>query len=247
MKTLARWLLKNVGHVSNVPVPARWNRAPRMLDAKPLPAILVAGMLTAAILGIFVFAPTEATMGAAQRILYVHVSVAWCGLLGFLVTAGTGLAYLVRRNLSWDHWSASAAEVGWMCSGLTLVTGSLWARAAWGVWWTWDPRLVTSFILWAMYSGYLMVRSNVEEPHRRARLAAVLATVGMLDVPMVVMATRWFRGIHPKSPEMEPAMRVVLLASAAAFTAFFGLLLVRRRGQVRSECLLAQLQQRMEP
>ena len=199
---------------------------------------LVGGLLVAAILGIFVFAPTEATMGNAQRILYVHVSVAWLALLGLLVTAGTGLVYLIRRDLAWDHWSQAAAELGWLCCGLTLVTGSFWAHAAWNTWWTWDPRLMTSFALWAIYSGYLMVRANVDDPHRRARLGAVLAMLGLLDVPLVAMATRWFRSMHPVSPTMEPTMRLVLLLSIIAFSAFFALLFVRRRTQLRLEALV---------
>ena len=125
--------------------------------------------LGAAILAVFVIAPTEQTMGDAQRIVYVHVAVAWSGLWAFLVAAGAGLGYLVRRNLAWDYWSQAAAEVAWLCCALTLITGSLWARAAWGTWWTWDPRLTTTFILWAVLSGYLLLRAGLEDPCRRAR------------------------------------------------------------------------------
>lgn len=203
------------------------------------PAIL----LTAAFLAIFFVAPTERTMGEVQRIVYVHVSVAWLGLLGIVITAGTGLIYLIRRELAWDDWSQSAGELGWLASTLTLVTGSLWAREAWGTWWTWEPRLTTMFILWLIYSGYLIVRASQNDPHRRARLSAVLAIVGMLDVPPVVMATRWFRGMHPVAPQMEPVMRGVLLLSAVSFVAFFGLLLVLRRKQIRLEHAIATLEQ----
>jgi heme exporter protein C len=197
----------------------------------------------AAILAICVFAPTEQTMGDAQRIVYVHVSVAWFSLVSFVLMAGAGLAYLARRSLEWDHWAQSAAELGWLSSGLTLLTGSLWAHEAWGAWWTWDPRLTTAFILWAIYSGYLIVRAGLDDPHRRARLAAVLAIMGLLDVPLVVLATRWFRGIHPVSPSMEPSMRVVLLVSVAGFSAFFAVLLVRRRVQLGLESMIASLEE----
>ncbi len=208
--------------------------------------IVVAGWITAAIVAIFVFAPKEVTMGDAQRILYVHVSVAWFGLLSFVVMAATGLMYLFRRDLAWDHWSQAAGELGWLCLSLTLVTGSLWAHAAWQTWWTWDPRLTTSFILWAIFSGYLIVRVNVEDPHRRARLGAVLAIVGMLDVPVVVVAARRFRGMHPATAEMEPAMRVVLLLSVIGFSVLLTVLLLRRRTQLRLQSLLDALQQRAE-
>ena len=198
--------------------------------------VLVGGLLAGAILAIFLFAPTEQTMGHAQRIVYVHVAVAWLGLLGLLVMAGTGIVYLARRRLAWDHWFQSAGELGWLCCGLTLATGSLWAHEAWGTWWVWDPRLTTSFILWLIYSGILIVRASLEDPHQRARIGAILAILGTLDIPLVVLATRWFRGMHPVSPEMAPAMRITLLVSVIGFTAFFVLLAVRRRAQLQLQC-----------
>ena len=203
--------------------------------------VSLAGLLALAIWAIFLFAPTEQTMGQAQRIVYVHVSVAWLGLLGLLVMAASGAGYLVRRNLAWDHWLQAAGELGWLCCGLTLITGSLWAHEAWGTWWEWDPRLTTSFILWAIYSGILIVRASVDDPHRRARIGAVLAILGTLDTPLVVMATRWFRGLHPVSPQMEPAMRITLLISVIGFSALFATLLVRRRGQLDLERLAGEL------
>lgn len=206
----------------------------------------LAGLMTAAVLGVFLLAPTEKTMGDAQRIVYVHVAVAWSGLWAFLLTAGAGLGYLVRRDLTWDEWSQAAAEVGWLCATLTLVTGSLWARTAWGVWWTWEPRLAATFILWAICAGYLLLRAGLEDPHRKARLAAVLAILGALDLPLVIMATRWFRGIHPASPQMEPAMRAVLVTSVAAFTVLFAMLVVRRRAQLHLASQLAALEEKLE-
>jgi heme exporter protein C len=205
--------------------------------------VLVAGLLAAAVLAIFVFAPTEETMGQAQRILYLHVSVAWAGLVGFLLMAGAGALYLLRRDLQWDHWSAAAAEVGWLCSTLTLITGSLWAHAAWNTWWTWDPHLTATAVLWAVYCAYLLLRSGLEDPHRRARAGAVLAMIGLVDLPLVAMATQWFRGIHPPSPEMEPAMRLTLLLSVAAFTGLFAMLVACRRRQLQLQEMLVRLEQ----
>jgi heme exporter protein C len=196
-----------------------------------------------AITAIFFVAPTEKTMGVSQRIMYVHVPVAWLGLLGFVTAATSGGCYLARRDLRWDRWLQSAVELGWLCSTLTLMTGSLWARSAWNTWWTWEPRLTSAFILWAIYSGILIIRQSQEDAHRRARISAVLAVVGLLDIPMVVMATRWFRGMHPVSPQMEPAMRAVLLLSAVSMTAFFGMLLARRRAQLDLESAVAVLEQ----
>jgi heme exporter protein C len=208
-------------------------------------SLLAMALLAGALAAIFLVAPRESTMGDAQRILYVHVAVAWNALLGMLITAVAGILYLLRRKLAWDHWAQAAAELGWLANSLTLITGSLWAHSAWGVWWTWDPRLTAALILWTIYCGYLLIRSGQDDPHRRARIAAVVAVVGLLDVPLVVMATRWFRGVHPVAPQMEPTMRLVLLLSAVGFTAFFGLLLARRRGQLRLEQQVVELEQQL--
>jgi heme exporter protein C len=201
--------------------------------------VLIGSVVVAAILAATLMAPAEATMGDAYRILFVHVPMAWLGLLGFIVMAAAGLAYLIHRDLKWDHWAHAAAELGWLCCSLTLVTGSIWAYEAWGTWWTWEPRLASAFVLWLIYSGCLTLRAHVEDDQRRARLAAVLAIVGTLDIPLVVMATRWFRGMHPVSPELAPSMRLVLLFSVSAFTAMFVTLLWRRRWQLHWERILA--------
>ena len=168
-----------------------------------------------------------------QRIVYLHVPVAWLSLLGLLMMAGTGVAYLLTRNLSWDRWSQAAAELGWLCCGLTLATGSLWAHAAWGTWWTWDPRLTSAFVLWMIYSSYLILRAQWDDPHRRGRLSAVFAILGAVDVPLVIVAAHWFRGIHPATAAMEPAMRTALWCSVAGFTVLFTLLLTCRRRQLQ--------------
>ena len=212
----------------------------------PVATLLLVAMFVCPVAAAIGLAPTEATMGHAQRVLYVHVSVAWLGLLGFLIVAGAGLMYLLRRDLAWDRWAQAVAETGWVCSCLTLLTGSLWAHAAWGTWWTWDPRLMTSFVLWALYGGYLILRGQVDDPHARARVAAVLALVGVLDVPLVVMATRWFRAIHPVAPTMEPAMRLALILTFVGLATFTSLLVAGRRGQIEIADRLRELERASE-
>lgn len=202
----------------------------------------MAGLLPAALLMAMQLAPMEQSMGQVQRILYIHVSVAWLGLLGFATMGVCAMGYLYRHNLAWDHGSQAANEVGWLCSSLTLLTGSFWAHAAWGTWWTWDPRLTTSFVLWTLYSGCLIVRGSLPESHQTARITSTLAILGLLDLPLVIMATRWFRGIHPVSPEMEPMMRLTLLLNLVGFTLFFGLLFMRRRNQLQTERILQKLE-----
>jgi heme exporter protein C len=204
-------------------------------------AVIAACLVVTSIL-IFVVAPTEATMGDVQRILYLHVAVAWCGLACGLAMGCSAAVYLSRRHLAWDHWSQAAAEVGWLCSTLTLVTGSAWAHEAWGTWWTWEPRLTSTLILWIIYAGIIVTRRSIEDPHRRARIGGMLAIAGLCDIPLVVMATRWFRGIHPVAPDMDARMRLVLLASVLCFTALFAYLLAQRRRQLGLGERVAQME-----
>jgi heme exporter protein C len=207
---------------------------------------LILCLLTATTLLIFLYAPTEATMGNVQRILYLHVAVAWCGLAGCVGMGAFGTIYLVRRRLGWDHWLQAAVEVGWLCVTLNLVTGSLWAHEAWGVWWTWEPRLASALVLWLIYAGIFLVRAGIEDPHRCARLGAVLAVLGAGDVPMVVMATRWFRGVHPVAPVMDERMRVVLLAAVVSFAALFACLAYQRRQQLGLAARISALEGQLD-
>lgn len=218
---------------------ASFNRQP---DVNRIVSVLTACLLLVSLGSIFFIAPTEATMGDVQRIVYLHVAVAWCGLVGSLAMGCSAAMYLVRRQLRWDHWSQSAGEVGWLCATLTLLSGSAWAHEAWGTWWTWEPRLTSSLVLWIIFASIFLVRSSIEDPQRRARIGGVLAVVGMSDIPLVVMATRWFRGVHPVSPEMDPTMRWVLLATVLSFTLLFSHLAVQRRRQLELAEQVAQLE-----
>jgi heme exporter protein C len=193
---------------------------------------LVFSLLAGAILMVFLYAPTEATMGHAQRILYLHVSVSWCGLAACLAMGACSAAYVIRRNLVWDYWSQASTEVGCLCFTITLVSGSLWAHEAWGVWWTWEPRLTSALVLWLILAGICLARASVEDLPSRARMGAVLAVLALCDLPILIMATRWFRGVHPVAPQMDPRMRIVLLAAMFGFTAFFALLIRQRRSQI---------------
>jgi heme exporter protein C len=195
---------------------------------------------------IFLLAPREITMGEVQRIVYLHVAVAWCGLAGCVVMGLAAAAYLARRNPVWDRWSQAAGELGWLCTTLTLMTGSLWAHEAWNTWWTWEPRLTASLVLWTVFAGYFLVRSSIEEAQRRARLSAVLAILALADIPLVIMATRWFRGIHPVTPEMDPRMRLVLLTSIVSFSALFVLLAVLRKEQLELAARVASRERKAE-
>ncbi len=146
---------------------------------------------------IYAWAPTEAAMGLAQKIFYIHLPLSWWALISFFVVFIASIAYLLRRNPAWDRLAAVAAEVGLLFCGLALVTGCLWAKRSWGVWWTWDPRLTTTIVLWFVYAGYLVLRGLEMGSARKRLTCAVVGIVAFLDVPLVFISARIWRSIHP--------------------------------------------------
>lgn len=194
------------------------------------------------------YAPTEKTMGDAQRIFYFHVPSAWIGFLAFFLVFVSSVMYLLKGTRKWDVLALSAAEIGVVFTTLVLVTGPIWAKAAWGVFWTWDARLTTTLILWFIYIGYLTLRSTVDDI-RKARLAAVLGIVGFLDVPVIYLSVTIWRTMHPTlvindSGGLESAMRTTLFVALASFTLLFGLLLAARmRLEQKRDQLAAQIAQ----
>jgi heme exporter protein C len=146
---------------------------------------------------VFLYAPMEAVMGNVQRVFYFHVAAGWVGMLGFLVAAIAGIAYLRTGRRDWDITSLSAVEIGMVFAFINVVTGSIWARPIWNTWWTWDPRLTTATIMLLIYAAYLLLRQGIEDPDRRARFGAVYVIVGFLSVPLTFFSARLFRTIHP--------------------------------------------------
>src|SRR5690242_10996787 len=188
-----------------------------------LPATVFVVML-AALWIVFMVVPTEREMGIVQRIFYFHVSSAWVAFIGFFLVAGASAVYLWNGSRAADRLAQAAAEVGVLFCTLVLITGPLWARPIWGVWWTWDPRLTMTVILWAIYASYLMLRAFGGEDDAVRRYAAVLGIVGVLDIPIIMVSVRLLRGIHPAvitrneggSGLVDPWMRAGLLVSAVA-------------------------------
>ena len=146
---------------------------------------------------VFFYAPLEAVMGQVQRVFYFHVAAGWVGMLGFLVAAIAGVAYLRSANRKWDIAGLSAVEIGMVFALINVITGSIWARPIWNTWWTWDPRLTTATIMLLIYAAYFMLRAGLEDPDRRARFGAVYAIIGFLSVPLTFFSARLFRTIHP--------------------------------------------------
>src|SRR5438874_4419033 len=187
------------------------------------PAVTCVTMLAALYL-VFMVVPTEQQMGIVQRIFYFHVSSAWMAFLGFFLVAGASAVYLWNGSRGADRLAEAAAEVGVLFCSLVLVTGPIWARPIWGVWWTWDPRLTMTVILWAIYASYLMLRAFGGEDEAVQRYAAVLGIIGVLDIPIIMVSVRLLRGMHPAviarneggSGLVDPWMRAGLVVSALA-------------------------------
>jgi heme exporter protein C len=183
--------------------------------------LLVFLLLAAASYGALIWAPTENTMGLVQRIFYFHVSSAWCGFVSFILVFIGSVAYLRTRAPKWDWLSVASAEVGVAFFTVVLVTGPIWAKPVWGIWWTWDARLTSSFLLWVLFVSYLVLRTLVDEPSRRATVSAVFGIFAALDIPLVYFSIWWFRTQHPQpvigdGGKLDPRMGYVLLLCWAA-------------------------------
>ena len=175
-----------------------------------------------------VVAPTEETMGDVQRIFYVHVPAATVAFTLFFVNFLASLFYLWKRSAKADALAATTAEVGVVFCSVVLITGPIWARYAWGTWWSpWDMRLNTTLMLWLLYVSYLMMRRS-STGGSTSVLAAALAVFSFLDVPIVYMANRWFRTHHPApmigTPNLDPRMQNILFINMLAFLCFSGLI-----------------------
>jgi heme exporter protein C len=199
-------------------------------------------LMVAALYLVFLFVPTEATMGIVQRIFYFHVPVAWVAFLSFFIVFIYSILYLWKRDEKWDIIARSSAEVGVMFTTLVLITGSIWAKPIWGVWWTWEPRLTSALVLWLMYIAYMLVRSYSSEESRGARNAAVVGIIGFLDVPIVALAITLWRTQHPGPVIFEgglaPKMLLTLLVCIMTFTVIYVSLLLLRISIARCETIV---------
>lgn len=184
-------------------------------------AIITALLLSFALYEALIAAPTERTMGDVQRIFYYHVPSAWTAFLLFLINFVASVVFLIRRDSKADMLALVTAEVGVVFCTVVLVTGPIWARPVWGIWWTWDLRLTLTLVLWLIYVSYLVLR-RFSTSSQTSVLAAVLAIFGALDVPLVYFSIWFFRTQHP-SPviggggSLDPRMAHVLLINWAAF------------------------------
>jgi len=207
--------------------------------------ILAGALIMAALYMIFAFVPTEKEMGVVQRIFYLHVPLAWLAFMSFFVVFVASAMYLWRRQTKWDVRASAAAEVGVVFTTLFLISGIIWAKPIWGVWWTWDPRLTSALVLWIIYVAYLLVRTYAPDAQRGSRFAAVVVVVGFVDVPIVALAITLWRTQHPSAVIFEdglaPAMLATLLVNITAFTVFYTVLMRLRIALKHSENALREI------
>jgi heme exporter protein C len=198
-------------------------------------ALAVFALLGLACYAALFIAPDEATMHAIQRIFYFHVPSAWTALIAFLITLIANIAYLATRKPKWDWLGVSSAEVGLAFCTIVLITGPIWAKPVWGIWWTWVARLPSTFVLWLLYVSYLLLRTLLADPERRAVFSAIFGIFAYLDVPLVWLSIRLWRTQHPQpvilgssGSGINAVMLRVLLLCWAGLMALMVLLLRQR-------------------
>ena len=193
---------------------------------------------------IFMWVPTEVNQGAIQRILYIHVPIAWVSMVAIVGVAGASILYLRNRNEMWDRLAISMAEIGVLFGGMMLITGMIWAKPVWGVWWTGEAKLTTALILFFIYVAYLMFRAYFPPGDQRMRLSAIIAIIGAIDTPIIYYGSNLWQEAHPPvvvgpvaDDESAVAAKVglTLLVAVIAFTMLFASLLTERLGLARLE------------
>jgi heme exporter protein C len=206
----------------------------------------VFALMAAAGYAAFFVAPNEHTMGLIQRIFYLHAPSGMTAMVAFFICFIGNLRYVFSREERWDWLGVSAAEVGLVFCTVVLVTGPIWAHPVWGVWWAWDARLTLTLVLWLLYVSYLLLRTLVEDPSRRAMVSAVFGIFAFIDVPLVYMSIRWWRTQHPQpvvfggqSSGLDPKMRMVMWLF---FVALLGLMALLIGARHRLEALRADIE-----
>ena len=207
-----------------------------------LPAVWVITLLLFAVglYGALFTAPQDYQQGETVRIMYVHVPAAWLALMVYSVMALASAVAVIFRHPLADVAAKTAAPIGAVFCFLSLATGSLWGKPMWGAWWVWDARLTSMFVLMLLYIGYMAIWAAIDEPHRAAMVARVVALVGFVNVPIVKFSVDWWNSLHqPASvfrmggPTIEASMLWPLLVMGLAYTfLFLALHLVSIRAEI---------------
>ena len=202
-----------------------------------LGVVAFAAVITAEVFSILT-SPPDRDMGHLQKIMYVHVPAAWMAFLAFFVVFIYSVRYMWKQNENHDLLAASAAEVGAVYTGLTLMLGMIWGRPAWGVWWVWDARLTSTLVLFLIFVGYLALRAFVDDAVQRARWSAAVGAIGAINVPIVYMSVKWWRTLHqPQSSPgtLDPAYTMGLRLNAIAMLLVLIYFIKRRYEIARTE------------
>lgn len=199
---------------------------------------------------IYFYAPVEQVLGYAQKIFYYHLPVAWWSFVSFFLSAAFGILFLLKKQPRYDIISHAHAEIGFLLATLTLITGSIWGRHSWGVWWTWDPKLTTALVLWFIFAAYLVVRTMPMPREQKGNVSAVIAVIGFLDVPLVFFATRLWRSIHPavfhsEGGGLEPEMVHTIIFCVLSFVFLWAWLAVFRINQLKQEHELEKIRTKL--
>ncbi len=190
--------------------------------------------------GAFFYAPADYQQGESFRIIYVHVPSAWMSMFVYMVMAGAGAAGLIWKTKVSDAVARSCAPLGASFTFLALVTGSLWGKPMWGTWWVWDARLTSELILLFLYLGYIALQSAIDDRRTAARAGAVLALVGVVNIPIIHYSVEWWNTLHQgptvsklDSPSIHIDMLIPLLLMAIAFNLYFAaMVLIRARTEI---------------
>ena len=198
-------------------------------------ALVTAALMVFAGYAALFIAPDEKTMHAIQRIFYFHVSSAITSFVAFFLVFIANVGYLGTRKPRWDWLGVAAAEVGVACCTIVLITGPIWAHPVWGIWWTWDARLTSTFVMWLLYTTYLLLRGFIEEPQRKATLSAIFGIFAFLDVPLVYFSNRLWRTQHPQpvilggaNSGLDPMMGKVLMTCWVAVLCIMTIMIIDR-------------------
>ena len=201
----------------------------------PYLAWLAAGLLLLGAGWGLAVAPADYQQGDSYRIMFIHVPAAWLSMLTYMVMAGGAFVFLVWRMKLADMLAKCCAPLGAAFTVLTLVTGSLWGKPMWGTWWAWDARLTSELVLLFLYLGLIGLRGAIDEPQRAGRATALLALVGVVNIPIIHFSVEWWNTLHqPASltrmdgPAIHPAMLTPLLLMIAGFTVYFAAVLLQR-------------------
>ncbi len=207
--------------------------------------VLTALLFAIGLYGALVSTPPDAVQGEAMRIMYIHVPAAWMGLFVYVLMAGFSAVALVYRHPLADAAAKTAAPLGAMFCFLALATGSIWGKPMWGTWWVWDARLTSMFVLMLLYMGYVAVWNAIDDPHLAAKIARIIALVGVINIPIVKFSVDWWNTLHQpasvftmKGSKIDPSMLWALLVMALAYTfLFLALHLVSMRSEIAARKL----------